>query len=886
VEHDISRETEKQDAYFDPTQQQSNNFIDDAITEQGLHEGEKISNHLTPSSCIDKEIPTAIEISEAPLIDSSFFTNEENLNPDRTDCNEMVSVDTSDIEQNKEYLETKNLIDQHTECNEIADRSELALNGSHSSINQEEIPTSTSALNDATESKLLRDKQIARGHFILKYCLARKDVVAAIKPATGKPYPLKTDDIKTEIWNHVSKIETQFERGSYTISKNGTSPNGVIDLDAGSHHKYPLKDAYTVAHKIQLRAQAMGLQCFIVKSRSGLGLHLWFFFDKHVEASTIRHCLLSLCQGQFELQNGGYADVKTNKGIEVFPKQNKIKEDGYGNLIYLPWCFSRAAGQSEFFDLETGRILEPDELVINSVALLEPWKTTVENRTKPKAKQPSLKPVVGCLDDLKELSTKCTAMNELLSQSETPPSSANGMGNSSRLRLAQISKHIGIPDAEIIKLFLKQPNYKEQACLTNIRSIDISLPPPNCKNIATDLGFCDGKCSAITKLRAGTPIALLATKEDSAPITQSVTTSNHKTYATFITKFDGDDLRLYYDTREVILSCERGSGEKSQTIETKISNFYFEVKSQRTTMNNGRKQRRLLLAVHGRFKDKDWNTDVEVESDIYSTPRDLLKYIEKHVGPIANTYAPCAAQVLKTLSSELASDVETDLLLHGGVHDQKYILGNYEITRQEIIQSPVPLTLASEFPKTAVFNFTNISKEEAYTHLKNFILNSAGAYHRDTWPISITTVALNFAIQSRLSFASDVRCGFEIAGDQGKGKTEYCLTMGSFYAPEINEETLWHLKETPASLEALAPYFNGSPFFLNDIKNVENPAAVAEQYQNLIDGAAKTKMVEGRPTTSPTFKGLVILNGQEALSAHSSSPRNFLQCNSRYNKLS
>ena len=110
------------------------------------------------------------------------------------------------------------------------------------------------------------------------------------------------------------------------------------------------------------------------------------------------------------------------------------------------------------------------------------------------------------------------AVAELLAQTEVPPQGKNGMDNRSRLRLAQIAKRIGVPDKEIVRLFSQQPNFNERVCAANVRSINLSLPPPNCKKIAENLGFCDGRCPAITRAKSGTPIALLNSKEEASDV--------------------------------------------------------------------------------------------------------------------------------------------------------------------------------------------------------------------------------------------------------------------------------------------------------------------------------------------------------------------------------
>jgi hypothetical protein len=49
------------------------------------------------------------------------------------------------------------------------------------------------------------------------------------------------------------------------------------------------------------------------------------------------------------LASGGVADVRSARGIELFPKQPKIRRTGYGNLVWLPWWTGASEGGNRFY---------------------------------------------------------------------------------------------------------------------------------------------------------------------------------------------------------------------------------------------------------------------------------------------------------------------------------------------------------------------------------------------------------------------------------------------------------------------------------------------------------------------------------------------------------
>lgn len=103
--------------------------------------------------------------------------------------------------------------------------------------------------------------------------------------------------------------------GIYPLLDDGTCRFGAIDLD---------RDDLDLVIKIREELWDIGLkQTFIERSKSK-GYHLWVFFSGSVKAKEVRHILNSVLS-------------KLNLNLEVFPKQDHLKEGEIGNYINLPY---------------------------------------------------------------------------------------------------------------------------------------------------------------------------------------------------------------------------------------------------------------------------------------------------------------------------------------------------------------------------------------------------------------------------------------------------------------------------------------------------------------------------------------------------------------------
>lgn len=71
----------------------------------------------------------------------------------------------------------------------------------------------------------------------------------------------------------------------------------------------------------------------IERSRSGLGIHLWIFFETNIKASIARKMGTLLLLKTMETNN----NLKIDSFDRMFPNQDTLPKGGYGNLIALPF---------------------------------------------------------------------------------------------------------------------------------------------------------------------------------------------------------------------------------------------------------------------------------------------------------------------------------------------------------------------------------------------------------------------------------------------------------------------------------------------------------------------------------------------------------------------
>jgi hypothetical protein len=110
-----------------------------------------------------------------------------------------------------------------------------------------------------------------------------------------------------------------------------------------------------------------------------------------------------------------------------------------------------------------------------------------EQKVYPKA---CVKLSVSSHEAVRVLRSRCRAFAKLLQRAED----GLNLTHRERLRLAQIGIDLGLSTEQLVDLFRPQTDFCPRVSVAQIQSLLRGHRVPACKNIARDLGFCDGYC--------------------------------------------------------------------------------------------------------------------------------------------------------------------------------------------------------------------------------------------------------------------------------------------------------------------------------------------------------------------------------------------------------
>lgn len=112
--------------------------------------------------------------------------------------------------------------------------------------------------------------------------------------------------------------------GIYPLTKDDTCYFVAIDLDEA--------DWRETADAIISTCKANSIPVYPEISKSGKGIHLWFFFYDEIKASIARKFASEILTETME----SYKNIGMESYDRLFPSQDYIQKDGFGNLIALP----------------------------------------------------------------------------------------------------------------------------------------------------------------------------------------------------------------------------------------------------------------------------------------------------------------------------------------------------------------------------------------------------------------------------------------------------------------------------------------------------------------------------------------------------------------------
>ena len=117
--------------------------------------------------------------------------------------------------------------------------------------------------------------------------------------------------------------------GIYPMLEDDTCYFLVFDFDNKSNN-LDVKDEVLAFSSI---CDKYNIPIAIERSRSGQGYHVWIFFKENIKALTARKLGSLLLSKTMEIKDG----FKIASFDRMFPNQDYLQKDGYGNLISLPF---------------------------------------------------------------------------------------------------------------------------------------------------------------------------------------------------------------------------------------------------------------------------------------------------------------------------------------------------------------------------------------------------------------------------------------------------------------------------------------------------------------------------------------------------------------------
>jgi len=134
--------------------------------------------------------------------------------------------------------------------------------------------------------------------------------------------PLSTDWIR----RHLDGVDIL---GVYPLMVNNVCSFLAGDFDNHNNDRDPLTDVKAFYEVCQVQETP----CYVLRSKSGKGYHTYIFFNKPVPAWKARAVAFAMLQEADVIGN----DADLSSFDRLFPNQDTIYANGYGNLIALPF---------------------------------------------------------------------------------------------------------------------------------------------------------------------------------------------------------------------------------------------------------------------------------------------------------------------------------------------------------------------------------------------------------------------------------------------------------------------------------------------------------------------------------------------------------------------
>ena len=212
-------------------------------------------------------------------------------------------------------------------------------------------------------------------------------------PGSGSP-KLRRDVYLREC-DVVDHIDQPSKRVGLAFIEPGTSTcrTALFDLD---DHRKKLSIEEVIAKGLQLSEQARlhGLKAWLNTSSGGRGVHVRFFWSEQQDAYSVRQLLASIAE-KCGLKNGTGGLEKGE--VEIFPKQDSVPADGFGNMAWLPFN-----SESQLVD-EKGRIQSITAVIGTKLPMSDPVPVqekpvSTKREHAPIVNEPELQRIQSALD--------------------------------------------------------------------------------------------------------------------------------------------------------------------------------------------------------------------------------------------------------------------------------------------------------------------------------------------------------------------------------------------------------------------------------------------------------------------------------------------------------
>lgn len=229
---------------------------------------------------------------------------------------------------------------------------------------------------------LFKSLFIGREDVYANYWVSKDGTKKGYSPVTytfrGKDYIPINDNI---IQKH---LEGKIRLGTYVVVEQSMTKFLVIDLDKKSF----IEDT----RAIKRVCEELNLNPYIELSKSGNGIHIWFFFEAKVKAIDARKLGDLLITKAMDLSNS----IDMTSYDRMFPNQDFVAPDMLGNLVALPLHFgSRCKNKTVFIDIDTMQPYSDQWNILRNIKKLSQYQLQIilkENVSQNGIYQDSLMP--------------------------------------------------------------------------------------------------------------------------------------------------------------------------------------------------------------------------------------------------------------------------------------------------------------------------------------------------------------------------------------------------------------------------------------------------------------------------------------------------------------